>query len=96
MANLTTKIKNDNGQYELTFTTSSYDEFRRVQQMCREIIDGQPTNELSEDAISLLQLFKQTQLDSYIPEYCRCCPNHPSNGGSGICNCTLGLPQVTC
>lgn len=27
---------------------------------------------------------------------CRTCPNNPKNGGSGICNCTLGLPEVTC
>ena len=26
----------------------------------------------------------------------RRCSNHPSNGGSGICNCTLGTPQVKC
>ena len=25
-----------------------------------------------------------------IPPACRNCPNHPSNGGSGNCNCTLG------
>lgn len=25
-----------------------------------------------------------------IPPACRNCPNHPSNGGSGICFCTLG------
>ena len=25
-----------------------------------------------------------------IPEYCHNCSNHPSNGGSGICNCILG------
>lgn len=30
------------------------------------------------------------------PDYCQSCPNHPSNGGSGICHCILGLPQVTC
>lgn len=35
-------------------------------------------------------------VNSYIPEYCKHCPNHPSNGGSGICHCTLGSPQVTC
>lgn len=23
------------------------------------------------------------------PECCKLCPNHPSNGGSGICNCVL-------
>jgi len=35
----------------------------------------------------------------YIPEFCRNCGNHPSNGGSGICNCVLpyfGQGGVTC
>lgn len=31
-----------------------------------------------------------------IPESCRSCMNHPSNGGTGICHCTLGSPSVTC
>ena len=31
-----------------------------------------------------------------IPEACRSCANHPSNGGTGICHCTLGSPSVTC
>ena len=31
-----------------------------------------------------------------IPDACKSCSNHPSNGGSGICNCTLGSPHVTC
>jgi hypothetical protein len=26
----------------------------------------------------------------------RSCPCRPENGGSGICGCTLGGPQVTC
>ena len=30
------------------------------------------------------------------PSPCATCSNHPSNGGSGICNCVLGLPKVTC
>ena len=29
-----------------------------------------------------------------IPLSCRNCPDHPSNGGSGICHCTLGTPPV--
>lgn len=33
---------------------------------------------------------------TYIPPACKACPNHPNNGGSGICNCTLGSPQVIC
>ena len=31
---------------------------------------------------------------SSIPPSCRYCPNHPSNGGTGICNCILGIPPV--
>ena len=31
-----------------------------------------------------------------IPDSCKNCPNHPSNGGSGICNCILGQPTITC
>lgn len=34
--------------------------------------------------------FKQT------PNPCRTCSNHPSNGGSGICFCTLGMPHTYC
>lgn len=26
---------------------------------------------------------------------CLGCSNHPNNGGSGICHCTLGLPIIT-
>ena len=33
---------------------------------------------------------------SEIPDSCKNCPNHPSNGGSGFCNCTLGQPKITC
>lgn len=25
------------------------------------------------------------------PLACRSCPNHPNNGGSGVCHCTLGI-----
>lgn len=33
---------------------------------------------------------------SSIPAACVLCPNHPSNGGSGFCQCILGLPSITC
>ena len=36
-----------------------------------------------------------SQLNS-IPEACKGCSNHPSNGGSGICFCTLGTPELKC
>ena len=28
------------------------------------------------------------------PDCCKNCPNHPSNGGSGICHCTLPYLQT--
>ena len=34
--------------------------------------------------------------DDGIPPACRGCRTHPSNGGDGICNCTLGATEVTC
>ena len=32
----------------------------------------------------------------YIPEACKLCSNHPSNGGTGICHCVMGIPQIKC
>lgn len=29
------------------------------------------------------------------PDACKNCPTHPSNGGSGICHCILGLQPIT-
>ena len=29
------------------------------------------------------------------PVACSGCSNHPTNGGSGICHCTLGQSQIT-
>ena len=37
-----------------------------------------------------------TWADSGIPAAFRNCSNHPSNGGSGICHCTLGTTPITC
>lgn len=33
--------------------------------------------------------------DYYVAPACRGCSNHPSNGGSGICHCTLGSYTIT-
>lgn len=43
-------------------------------------------------------IFKKVdiQTETDIPEACRNCSNHPSNGGSGICLCTLGTQTITC
>lgn len=53
---------------------------------------------LNEEYLKIkLELEKYTYPDfNSIPESCRGCSNHPSNGGSGICHCILGLPKITC
>lgn len=33
---------------------------------------------------------------SDIPDACKSCANHPSNGGTGICNCIMGLREMKC
>lgn len=38
--------------------------------------------------------FKETLIFDNIPTACRGCPNHPSNGGTGNCNCVLGTLSV--
>ena len=64
--------------------------------------------EAAEDAAELLKAQKVAKDTAYnpwknfiqavaeeTPDPCKNCSNHTSNGGSGICNCTLGLPKVT-
>ena len=33
--------------------------------------------------------------DFCVPDPCKHCSNHPSNGGSGICHCTLGGQRIS-
>lgn len=33
---------------------------------------------------------------SDIPDACKNCANHPSNGGTGICHCIMGLREMKC
>ncbi len=37
--------------------------------------------------------YDYNRTESFIPEPCKTCSNHPSNGGSGICHCILGTPN---
>ena len=64
--------------------------------------DGVTDCDLENGECSKLHSFQVVQPEpqvvwtNYIPEACRSCSNHPANGGSGNCNCTLGSPSVTC
>ena len=63
--------------------------------LCRNCV--QKLNKWINKKDDLIRYAPQPDLKTLnIPDACRSCSNHPSNGGSGICNCTLGMPQVTC
>ena len=59
---------------------------------------GWVEEEAQEDTIRIPYIPRNNQFNSFdlnsIPAPCRKCSNHPSNGGSGICHCTLGLQQM--
>lgn len=43
------------------------------------------------DYKDLYKSFYESKTFSNIPKNCVNCSNHPSNGGSGVCHCILGL-----
>lgn len=57
-----------------------------------ELMEALDINKMLTPTLDDLDLTKSVD----IPPSCRGCSNHPSNGGSGICHCILGLPEVTC
>ena len=40
-------------------------------------------------------IVQYTNSNNNVPSPCANCPNHPQNGGSGICHCILGSPIIT-
>ena len=58
---------------------------------CRKIVTKTKTRWIESPTITL-----NDKVDTDIPVACKNCANHPSNGGSGNCNCILGTPSVTC
>lgn len=103
MFSFNSQMTNTNGkkEYAIQVTTDNYEQFKFIQDCARECVDGKHT----EGVLSTYQKLIETNYDwnksdssiSYaIPPSCVNCPNHPSNGGSGICNCTLGQMPITC
>ena len=74
------------GKYYLQFETDNKEKYKQVKKLCQELM-----------TVSIEELFEMPYLPhmSMVPEFCRGCSNHPNNGGSGICNCTLSQYQVT-
>ena len=50
------------------------------------------------DSIGEIDIPKITYSDPiksfYVPDACKSCLNHPSNGGTGMCHCVLGTQTV--
>ena len=73
-------------EYSIQITTDNYEQFLFIQEMARQCVDGGHKEKYDGTATFAVPTIE------YIPETCKNCPGHPSNGGSGICYCTL--PQL--
>ena len=93
--------------YFLQFETKDYDTYKKVEKLCQDIMDEEnERKEAKKEHIpNPLAGYYQPRFvvegdkiidTTFIPESCRGCSNHPSNGGSGFCNCILGSSQITC
>lgn len=102
MFNFNSQMTNKDGkkEYSIQITTDNYEQFRFIQDCARECVDGKHT----EGVLSTYQKLIEDHTDwsksakslTNTTDPCRTCPNHPSNGGSGFCNCTLGQTPTTC
>lgn len=92
--------------YFLQFETKDYETYRRVEKLCQDIIDEENEKREAEKEYipnPLIGYFQPKFVleedkivdTTFIPDACRHCPNHPSNGGAGYCNCTLGDYKIT-
>lgn len=81
------QICNDEGKYYIQFETDNKELYKFVETTCQTAMDIDRNPEI-------IDIFNEVS-NNYIPEPCRNCSNHPSNGGSGFCNCMLGQPSIT-
>lgn len=62
-------------------------------------LDDETIQKIAEEVSKKINISQPHWIDmnqtNYIPSACRYCSNHPINGGSGICHCTLGTPSIT-
>ena len=90
---------NDTTKYHIQIITDDKNQYLFIQEMARECIDGEhkekqgDTETFAEHYGCVPSTWEDIKLPeglthSYIPNCCKDCPNHLSNGGSGICNCT--------
>lgn len=59
--------------------------------------DTTPLDYTTSETISNIRYIPMGPSDkAYDGSPCQHCSNNPINGGSGICHCILGQPQITC
>ena len=58
MSGFNTKERNNNGEYEITFYTESRQDFEKVQDLCRELIDHNKPVSIKGDLISRSEVVK--------------------------------------
>ena len=46
------------------------------------------------DTLTFNELSKTLIRNAFSNDACKNCPNNPENGGTGICFCTLGQPEI--
>lgn len=98
-------------KYTLQITTDNYEQFLFMQKMADECVnvkedvtrDSKTLEHYDYDPFDYQKWVKNTEFNyskvnlTDIPACCVNCPNHLSNGGSGICNCVAPyLNQTTC
>jgi hypothetical protein len=93
------QISHKEKDFRIQFQTDDYEKYKQVEKLCQKLMNGI----ITDDEVDFVPygwpdnaLMNKEFLLQHIPDSCKSCPNHPSNGGSGICNCTLGQLPVTC
>lgn len=71
----------------------------QIENYHRRTIEKATTKKKDKEANLIFSSSKDIELivsdTALINDPCKSCPNHPSNGGSGVCNCTFGAPVIT-
>ena len=65
---------------------------KSIEQLTEEVKDLK--TQLAEKQDKFPMISTTPYVDNNIPAPCRNCSNHPSNGGSGICHCILGIQTI--
>ena len=90
------QISHKEKDFRIQFQTDDYDKYKKVEKLCQELMDVADKEYHDTMLKEMKSIVKSIVPDQHIPNSCKNCPNHPSNGGSGFCNCTLGQIPVTC